>query len=298
MAAAYLLFGAGLAAFTPTMMSYVADITPPSHLGRAYSWYTTAVYVGMTFGPAAGGLLGNTWGLGRVFFFSGGLIFISFLIVLFFLPKPVTEHHSDESGASVWASILRLLPNRRLLACLVATAGGCFGFGMFISFLPLHALAEGLTAGHVGFVFAAQALANVLLRIPFGRLSDRVDRGAMTAAGFALFSLALAVIGACRGVVSLTITAAFLGIGMGVGFTALGTLVAEVVPRQERGLAMGLYNSCIYLGMMLSSASMGWVIRHAGYGRSFLLAGAFTLALTAGFLVFYRHASAREAARP
>src|SRR6185369_6200065 len=47
MAAIYLLFGAGLAAFTPTMMSFVADVTPRSHLGRAYSWYTTAVYSGM-----------------------------------------------------------------------------------------------------------------------------------------------------------------------------------------------------------------------------------------------------------
>lgn len=44
---------------------------------------------------------------------------------------------------------------------------------------------------------------------------------------------------------------------MGVVFTAPGALVADVMPWEERGLAMGLYNSCIYLGMMASSATMG-----------------------------------------
>lgn len=291
MAAVYLLFGAGLAAFTPTMMSCVADVAPPSHLGRAYSWYTTAVYVGMTFGPAAGGWLGRSLGLGRVFFFSAGLIFLSFLCAAAFLPRPAAACHAGEKARSVRRSLALLLTNRRLIACLLGTVGGCFGFGMFISFLPLHARALGLDAGHVGIVFAAQALANALLRIPFGRLSDRADRGLLSAAGLAVFAAALAGTGLGKGVVSLAAAAVCLGFGMGVGFTALGALVAEVVPREERGLAMGLYNSCIYLGMMLSSASMGGIIRRVGFGSGFVLAGAFSLALALAFFFLYRRAS-------
>ena len=294
MAAAYLVFGAGLAAFTPTMMSCVADVSPPSQLGRAYSWYTTAVYLGMTIGPAAGGLLGRIAGLGRVFFFSAGLTFLAFLFSRGFLPKTAATGHTNGRLTSVSASLLLLLPNRRLVACLIGTLGGCFGFGMFVSFLPLHATAQGLNAGHVGIIFAAQAMSNALLRIPFGRLSDRVDRGIMSAAGLALFAVALAAIGTCRGAVSLSLCAAFLGFGMGVGFTALGALVAVVVPKEERGLAMGLYNSCIYLGMMVSSASMGWAIRHVGFRNGFIVAGAVSLLLTAGFFALYRHAKAAE----
>ena len=51
MAAAYILFGAGLAAFAPGMLSLVADVMPSHHLGQAYGWYTTAIYVAMTLGP-------------------------------------------------------------------------------------------------------------------------------------------------------------------------------------------------------------------------------------------------------
>lgn len=296
MAAIYLLFGVGLAAFTPTMMSFVADVTPRSQLGRAYSWYTTAVYCGMTFGPAAGGLLGRTLGLGRVFLVSGGLIFIAFLFSLAYLPKSASERQEQGDRLSVRHSLKELLNNRRLLSCLLGTIGGCFGFGMFVSFLPLHARDQGLNAGQVGIVFASQALANALLRIPFGRLSDRVERGLMSACGLFLFAVALAAIGLLRDVASLSACAALLGLGMGVGFTALGALVADVVSRELRGLAMGLYNSCIYLGMMLSSAVMGGVIRGIGFRSAFMLAGGLTCTLTALFYFLFRGAAGSASA--
>ena len=298
MAAIYLLFGVGLAAFTPTMMSSIADVAPHSHLGRAYSWYTTAVYVGMTFGPAAGGLLGRAWGLGRVFLFSGALILLALLISCIFLPKPGCRAPAGEKMTSIRGSLTRLLQNRRLLAGLLGTIGGCFGFGMFITFLPLHAKAQGLNAGHVGIVFASQALANALLRIPFGRMSDRVDRGLMSTVGLCVFAVGLTSTGMFSDVVSLSLCAALLGLGMGIGFTALGALVAEVVPQEQRGLAMGLYNSCIYLGMMFSSASMGSVIREVGFRDSFCLAGAFSLIMTFAFFLLYRSVpGCREAAK-
>ena len=294
MAAIYLLFGVGLAAFTPTMMSLIADVAPRSHLGRAYSWYTTAVYVGMTFGPAAGGLLGRAWGLRQVFLISGGLIFLALLISRIFLPKEMIDRHAENRKISIRRSLSILLHNRRLLAALLGTVGGCFGFGMFITFLPLHAKAQGLNAGHVGIVFAAQALANVLLRIPFGRLSDRLDRGLMSVAGLFIFDVALGMTGMFGGVISLSACAVLLGLGMGIGFTALGALVADVVSQEQRGLAMGLYNSCIYLGMMLSSASMGGVIREIGFKDGFILAGAISLTLTLVFFMLYRTISNSE----
>ena len=277
MGCVYLLFGAGLAAFTPTMMSLVASITPSSHLGRAFSFYTTAVYLGMTVGPAVGGLLGRAWGLGQVFWVSGGTVFLALPFMLAFLSKTDFHGSSSEGRRPALHTITTLLKNKRLIACLLGTMGGCFGFGMFLTFLPLHAEAEGLNAAHVGIVFASQALANVMLRIPFGRLSDRLNRGTMSACGLTLFAFSLASVGFCSGLASLSTCAAFVGVGMGISFTALGALVAEVVARDERGLALGLYNSCIYLGMMISSASMGAVIPRVGFGWGFALAGGCTL---------------------
>jgi MFS family permease len=290
----YLLSGAGMAAFTPTMMSTVANIAPAAHLGRAYSLYTTAVYLGMTIGPAVGGMLGRTFGLGKVFWFSGSTVFLALPFLLVFLAKNDAHPISGGERRSAWQTITVLMKNRRLTACLAGTVGGCFGFGMFVTFLPLYAMAQGLNAGHVGIIFAAQALANVLLRIPFGRLSDRVDRGVMATCGLILFALILSTIGLFSSLISLTVIAVLVGIGMGISFTVIGALTTEVVLRDERGLSLGMYNSCIYLGMMLSSASMGGIISRVGFGWGFAFAGCCTLLATVLFFAGLRHA-AREA---
>lgn len=284
--AIYLVFGMGLSAFTPTMMSSVAKVVPRSHVGRAYSWYTTAVYLAMTIGPASGGWFGRIIGIREVFFVSGGLILLALAAVLFFRPGQGEEHHAhaDEHPEHLPG----IFSNRRLMAALVGTLGGCFGFGMFISFLPLHARAQGLNVGEIGIVFAAQALMNVLLRIPFGRLSDRLDRGLMSGTGLIVCAVAVMLTGPAHGMAALIACACLLGAGMGVCFTALSSLVVVVTPPKQRGLGLGLYNSCIYLGMMLSSATMGMVIKRTSFSLGFMVTGAATFVMALLFFCLYR----------
>lgn len=290
--AIYLVFGVGLAAFTPTMMSSVARIVPRSHVGRAYSWYTTAVYLAMTIGPAAGGWFGQRLGFRQVFLVSGVLIAVALIAVLCFLPKEThATHRTHGEGPHPPSSIFS---NGRLMAALAGTLGGCFGFGMYLSFLPLHARAAGLSVDQIGIVFAAQALVNVLLRIPFGHLSDRIDRGAMSGIGLVVCAVALALTGASHTLAALILSACLLGAGMGTSFTALSSLVAIVMPAGQRGLGMGLYNSCVYLGMMLSSATMGAVIKRTGFAAGFLAAGCITFAATLLFLLLYRCSTSKD----
>ncbi len=259
----YLLFGIGLAAFSPSMMSCVADIAPRTHLGRAYGMYTIASNVAMMLGPAGGGLLGRMLGLRAVFLVSGGLTLAMVFVAAAFLPATAAIPGPRRAIRPAFGELRR---NRRFRACLLITLGGCFGFGVFITFLPLHLAALGKDAGHVGLVFAVQALANALSRIPFGRMSDRVaDRGTLVVGGLAGLAVALALTGLSTTLAGLLGCAALLGVSMGVAFTALAALVADVVPPELRGMAMGGYNSCIYLGMMASAASMGTVIARFGF---------------------------------
>lgn len=151
-------------------------------------------------------------------------------------------------------------------------------------------------AGHIGLVFAAQALANALSRIPFGRLSDRIaDRGTLVIGGLAGLAAALGLAGLCTSLPGLLGCAALLGVSMGVAFTALAALIADVVPHELRGMAMGGYNSCIYLGMMTSAARMGALISRFGFAPGFLVAGAVTIATTLVFRTFYRRTASAPA---
>jgi len=280
MAFVYLFFGAGLAAFAPSMMSFVADAAPPGGLARAYGWYTTSVYAAMTVGPAAGGYLAKHLGLRPVFVVSATVVALVWLGAFVCLPRRETHRHGRGAVRSALAECLK---SRNLVGTLVVTLGSCFGFGLFITFLPLHAREHGLDPGAIGIVFACQALVNVLSRIPFGRMIDRSsDRRFPVVAGFLLMSAGIALLGV-ETLPLLAGCAIVIGVGMAVGYTAVGALVAESVRGELRGLAMGMYNSCIYLGMMAGSALMGPVARSHGYPPAFLVGGIVTAVSTASF---------------
>ena len=286
MAAAYVLFGAGLAAFAPGMLSLVADVTPDHRLGQAYGWYTTAIYSAMTLGPATGGYLAKVMGLRQVFAVSGGLLLAVAVLALLLLPPSPPRHKTDLHA--VLAGSFRLLHNRRLLACLLATVGSCIGFGVFLTFIPLYATLHGYDPAQVGLVFAAQAVTNVAGRIPIGRVADRCERSWLVAAGLICLAVALAMMGQVTQLSQLLGCAVLMGVGMALTFTAIGALIAELIPAVQRGLAMGMYNSCIYLGMMSGSAVMGVFLKQIGYPFGFAAAGSVSLVALVLFLLMMR----------
>ena len=283
-----LMLGFGIAAFGPTVMSLVAELSPPTHLGRSYGWYTASVYVGMSLGPAFGGALGQAIGLRPVFLTAGILSAAAWAVGWRFLPRGRTTEAARRPAMRVVGSLLR---NRSLLGCWTATAGACFGLGMFLTFFPLHAEEKGLEVGAIGLAFFAQGFVSAVSRIPLGRWSDRVrDRRVFVLLGLAVIGAALAGMGWAGGVASYLALAALLGLGMGLTFTSMGALIVECVAPAERGLAMGGYNTCVFLGMMLNAVAMGPVIHAVGYGPAFLAAAGANLAAGGLFLLLARRA--------
>lgn len=286
MAAVYILFGVGLAAFAPAMLSLVADVVPPEKFGQAYGWYTTAGYLAMTLGPATGGLLAETIGQREVFLVSGGLSTAVTLFAVLLLPKGISRHRSEFH--SVVGGSLLLLRNHFFLACLVATVGSCIGYGVFLTFLPLSALSHGVAPAQVGVLFAVQAMTNVICRIPIGIIADRIDRRLIVVLGMVVLASALALLGLAAQMMNMLVCTVLLGIGMALIYTAVGALIAEQVPVLQRGLAMGMYHSCVFLGMMAGSTAMGVALKSVSYAVGYAVSGALALVALCWFMLLSR----------
>lgn len=282
LAATYVLFGAGLAGFAPSMLSLVADVMPSNRLGQAYGWYTTAIYVAMTLGPATGGYLAKAVGLRAVFLVSGALLAVVILLALLVLPEGAPRYKT-ELRAALSASF-SLLQNHCLRACLLATAGSCVGFGVFLTFLPLYATQLGFDPSQVGLVFAAQAITNVFGRVPLGLLADRCDRRWLVAIGLICLVVALVLLGQTTRLSHQVVCSVIMGMGMALTFTALGAMIADQVPPLQRGLAMGMFNSCIYLSMMAGSTGMGITLKWITYPMGFAAAAVVALVTLMCFL--------------
>jgi MFS transporter, DHA1 family, multidrug resistance protein len=283
--AIHLLLGVSLGMFGPTMMSYVADITPATHLGRAYGWYALALNSGMSVGPATGGLMAEWLGFRSVFVLSGAVILLVFWMTLFLLPRArhvLLHRHASRDTKALMKDLSKNVP---LLSCWLVTLGSCFAMGMYTTFVPLFAVEQGMNTGEIGLIFATQALFNALSRVPFGRLTDTVARRSdLVVVGLLGVTGTVASFGIASSMFEFILCAAGLGISIGIAYTAIGALIPEVVKADSRGLAMGGYNSCIYLGMMLSSLGMGALVGDLGYRNCFFIV-ALTNLLTTG--IFY-----------
>lgn len=289
----YLAFGVGLAALTPTLMSYVADIAPPETLGRAFGWYTMSLYSGMTLGPAIGGFLGGVLGLRPIFVCSGSLILLMLVLAYRLLPNP--PRRQRRVPETIGATLAILIRNHRLIACLLVTIGGCVGFGLFISFMPLYIRSLGMSTMTIGLVCATQALANAIARIPAGWLCDHIaDRRILVITGTSILAMAMASFGGCSTLLPLVLTAALMGLSMGIAFTVICTLIVDAVPSRMRGLAMGCYNTSVYFGMTICALVMGVVIREQGFATSFFCTGGVILASVLVFGLLYRPQNIRD----
>jgi MFS family permease len=280
----YLLLGVGIAAFGPTMMSWVSEISPSTHLGRAYGWYTTALFCGLGMGPAAGGALGEWLGFRPVFLIGAILVAVTVWAVQWLLPaldRPADDAIEKPGRPLHWRL---MLANRQLVGCWLVTFGTNIIGGAFFTFLPLLAHDRGLDVGQIGIVYLAQSIINAAARIPFGAISDRIGRRKYQAlAGLVLASVSIAGFAPAVTFTHFLLAALCLGVSLAIAFTSIGALIAETTEPRFRGLAMGGYNSFIYFGLMAGSIGLGPLMETMGFGSGFLLAGVLNLLFVSFF---------------
>lgn len=291
----HLLLGVGIAAFGPTMMSLAVDSSPPTHLGRTFGWYTTALYSGMSLGPGFGGLLARHFGYRPVFLVSLILAVGVIGAALKALPAPRPVDGGRPGGLFPPGGLWRLLSNPALMGCWLAVMGGCFGLGMFITFFPLHGQERGLSVAQIGLAFFVQGGFNAVSRIPLGRWTDQVsDRRVLVVLGLASFAVTLVGLGVSRSPAGFYFWSAAMGMSMALAFTSVGALTAAAAPPELRGLAMGGYNTCLFAGMMLNAALMGKLAQTHGFAVGFSVAAVVNVAVAGGFLFLTRRLRPRS----
>lgn len=211
------------------------------------------------------------------------------MLLLLLSPAPETLESEREAAPQMLESARQVFRNRPLWACWIITLGLCFGLGMFITFIPLHARHAAIPITAIGMIFFVQGTSNALSRIPFGHWSDQTpDRSRLVVLGALGTAAAMVGFGASTCLWQFLLFALVLGAGLALAFTSIGALIAVVVPPHSRGLAMGGYNTCIYFGIMLASASMGTVIEKTSYGAAFWISTLIVLLFLAGFVLLLK----------
>ena len=105
-----------------------------------------------------------------------------------------------------------------------------------------------------------------------GGLSDKYGRKRILLPSVCLISLNLIVISQVQSFWLFVLTGFIGGLGQGLIFPALSTYTIEIIGRQNKGLAIGLYQTFFDVGMGFGSAFFGWISDIGGYRHMFLSA--------------------------
>jgi MFS family permease len=250
--------GVGEALFFTGAASAVTDLAPQERRGEAVSFFSLALYGGMSFGPFIGeSILGHEH-FGRVWWLAAGFGMVATLLAL--MVRDTRPPPSDQPRSNRIIHPAAFLPGT-VLACTV------WGFAAFGSFVSLYALQLGMSGSR--YVFFTYSFTVLLIRLFGARLPDVL--GSRRAA-----SIATSTAAAGLGVMALWGTPAGLyagafvfGIGQSFAFPALMSLALSGAPDSERGAVVGTQTAFVDLAFGLGSVSLGAVAHAVGYRGTF-----------------------------
>jgi len=121
-----------------------------------------------------------------------------------------------------------------------------------------------------GFGFA---LFYTLVGIPIARLSERVSRVRIIAAGVILWSIMTALCGVAGGFLSLLAFRIGVGIGEACLTPPANSMIADYYPPRNRPKALATYTMGITLGGLLAAAFGGPIVEYFSWREAFLILG-------------------------
>ncbi|MDP3972195.1 MAG: MFS transporter [Candidatus Nanopelagicales bacterium] len=268
--------GIGSSMFTVSAMALLLRTTDRNQRGRAASAFQAGFLFGGVAGPAVGGLVVAV-SIRAPFFVYAATLGLAAVVALTMLhPRPRAElvEQADQVVDPDSEPPIRVgaaLRMRSYQAALLANLNnGLITFGIRAALIPVFVV-EVLRQGAVwaGFGFLVAAIAQAVVLIPAGRITDHRGRrpgilagAAATMTGMLLLALSTNLIWYLLGMAVLGAGAAFLG-------SAPAAVVGDIMGRHRGGAVVAGFQMVSDLGAVVGPLAAGWVADRFGYSQAF-----------------------------
>jgi MFS transporter, DHA1 family, multidrug resistance protein len=302
--------GFGSALFMNSLMALIVRTVAPDQRGRAMGILQGAFLFGIAVGPGVGGVLAEPLGLRWPFVIYAVACAVAGVVALAMLggsdrsaaggqavqvaagadEEPVLAERSAGGPRGVRALVATtrtLCADQAFVAALVMmVASRWSAAGVRFSLIPVFAREEvGATPRIIGLALVIAALTHLALVYPAGRIIDTAGRRALGAPAYLVFGVIATVVAFATSVPAFLILMGLYGVGTGLTAVTPPAIVADVVPKEQAGLGVGILNTAGDLGSVLGPLVSGALAQAFGYTWGFGAAGAL---LVVGGLVAVR----------
>ncbi len=258
--------GFGEAGFFVGAATMITDLAPIERRGEAVSYWSVAVYGGLSIGPVVGSILHGHTHYGSVWVVSAALSMSAALIGLLTVEVPRDVPATRPKHLLHRAAIP---PGTVLFLGLISLAG-------FTAFIPLYVDDLNVSAGAV---FALYGVLILVVRIFGARLPDQLGGRTTASLALALITVGIGTVAVWQTVPGLVVGTIVFAAGMSLMYPALLLLALHGVSDAERASVVGTFSTFFDASQGLGAFICGTVVAAMG-GRD---SGAFLAGAVCAF---------------
>ncbi len=274
------LHGVGISGYSAAALTTVTMMQEEGRTTEAVAMYTLFTMIGMGLAASTANWLLATGGMPLVI---GAGAAATILSLILFPRRPKLR---------VAVSARQSLPVRTVVAtpavyvATISLLASNLCYGSIMTFLPLLMLSRGVTEFNSFYV--AYSAAVILSRLWIGRLCALFKPDRLTFYVLVILGITMLAAGEFSGSWVTALCGAGIGIGYGLIFPAMATVITANVQAANRGTAFGFYTMAVDLGFGAGAIGMGAVAAAWGYQAVFAAAGVYVLAYAALYQLWLR----------
>jgi len=168
---------------------------------------------------------------------------------------------------------MAILEPKNIALSIAVLAGFLTPFDLSAVNIALPAIASefSMDAVTLGWVATAYLLASAVFLVPFGRMADIHGRKKIFSAGLMVFTIASFAIVFSGSPAMIIILRIVQGTGAALIFGTAVAILTSVTPLHERGKALGIYTTAVYLGLSMGPFIGGFLVTSFGWRSIFLV---------------------------
>lgn len=252
------LQGVGAASLASLNVTIIGDLYSGNELAAAMGYNATVLNIGTASYPAIGGILA-TLGWFYPFFLPFIAIPMGFL-VLFSLKNPGPK---NRQGLKVYlGNAWKGIKSRQILILfLTSIVTFIILYGPYLTYLPIL-LSHSFQASSftIGIIMSIMSLTTAVSSSQLGRLSKRYSHKTLLLSAFIFYAVALVIIPFIHSLWLLPLPIIIFGMGHGMTYPNIQTLLAALAPSENRGAFMSINGMVLRLGQTLGPVLMGIVL--------------------------------------
>ncbi len=275
------LQGIGAASLNSLNVTIIGDLYSGQERTAAMGYNASVGSIGTSSYPVLGGAIAG-WGWNYPFMLPILAVPIG-LLVLFSLKSP--EPRSQQNFLEYLRAAVGNFKNRQFFGLFFSTVVTfILLMGSLVSFMPLL-MGDAFQASTltIGIILASMSATITIASLQLGRLARKFSESTLIIASFVFYAIALAIIPFIHSLWLLLIPTLIFGIGLGIGFPSIQTVLAELTPKEYLAAAMSLNGTFLGVGQTVGPMLMGFAF--GSWGMSGVFYSGASLAITT-ILVF------------